>query len=332
MIRRPPRSTLFPYTTLFRSSEVQVATQEVRIGEIILFLQFPLFDGDARGAFVRGNVLHQIQDACGVADGPAEAGFLLAAFKEFNGEQQDGNLVGVQRDHALRVVSGAVVVFELKVGFDKSAIDSGAVGVIRVSFQEAFEIPDKGGAIAAGIVEGTLQFRLGIRLLRGTVVAGTNRVRGLRCGLLTLLGRRANRCRRGESQDTEEQQGKSRGGRPRGHAEIVNAEKEIVATPAIPACDERQSASARTGVYYVPLTRISPETVWTSTRPPPLPNRARSECFPCSSTTMGTSVRISPETASADRRKFAEGGTLICTPPEVVLRFQYPWSPGLPCT
>src|SRR5207244_2463388 len=84
--------------------------------------------------------------------------------------------------------------FELKVGFDKSAIDSGAVGVIRVSFQEAFEIPDKGGAIAAGIVEGTLQFRLGIRLLRGTVVAGTNRVRGLRRGLLTLLGRRPKRC------------------------------------------------------------------------------------------------------------------------------------------
>src|SRR5690348_17593091 len=26
MIRRPPRSTLFPYTTLFRSSEVKMAT------------------------------------------------------------------------------------------------------------------------------------------------------------------------------------------------------------------------------------------------------------------------------------------------------------------
>src|SRR5258706_11234992 len=28
MIRRPPRSTLFPYTTLFRSSSVQVAIRE----------------------------------------------------------------------------------------------------------------------------------------------------------------------------------------------------------------------------------------------------------------------------------------------------------------
>src|SRR2546425_7100750 len=36
MIRRPPRSTLFPYTTLFRSSEVAVESQEAR-GEIDYF-------------------------------------------------------------------------------------------------------------------------------------------------------------------------------------------------------------------------------------------------------------------------------------------------------
>src|SRR2546426_8596120 len=34
MIRRPPRSTLFPYTTLFRSFRVIVAEAEDRIGEI----------------------------------------------------------------------------------------------------------------------------------------------------------------------------------------------------------------------------------------------------------------------------------------------------------
>src|SRR5260370_29768913 len=33
MIRRPPRSTLFPYTTLFRSAAVQQAVNEVRIGD-----------------------------------------------------------------------------------------------------------------------------------------------------------------------------------------------------------------------------------------------------------------------------------------------------------
>src|SRR3712207_7670399 len=31
MIRRPPRSTLFPYTTLFRSSELQAAQMELLV-------------------------------------------------------------------------------------------------------------------------------------------------------------------------------------------------------------------------------------------------------------------------------------------------------------
>src|SRR3989442_15274966 len=30
MIRRPPRSTLFPYTTLFRSQHIQIRTVEMR--------------------------------------------------------------------------------------------------------------------------------------------------------------------------------------------------------------------------------------------------------------------------------------------------------------
>src|SRR5258708_13259232 len=32
MIRRPPRSTLFPYTTLFRSLEIQACTKHLRGG------------------------------------------------------------------------------------------------------------------------------------------------------------------------------------------------------------------------------------------------------------------------------------------------------------
>src|SRR2546422_4464255 len=35
MIRRPPRSTLFPYTTLFRSQEQQWAEAERRFREIV---------------------------------------------------------------------------------------------------------------------------------------------------------------------------------------------------------------------------------------------------------------------------------------------------------
>src|SRR2546430_1182342 len=34
MIRRPPRSTLFPYTTLFRSARQQVAVREVDLEDV----------------------------------------------------------------------------------------------------------------------------------------------------------------------------------------------------------------------------------------------------------------------------------------------------------
>src|SRR5256886_15748136 len=33
MIRRPPRSTLFPYTTLFRSLEQQVVLERIEVGD-----------------------------------------------------------------------------------------------------------------------------------------------------------------------------------------------------------------------------------------------------------------------------------------------------------
>src|SRR3712207_8963311 len=36
MIRRPPRSTLFPYTTLFRSKDAMLAEMLVRISERLL--------------------------------------------------------------------------------------------------------------------------------------------------------------------------------------------------------------------------------------------------------------------------------------------------------
>src|SRR2546429_6649249 len=35
MIRRPPRSTLFPYTTLFRSQEEEEAQEDRRVQELI---------------------------------------------------------------------------------------------------------------------------------------------------------------------------------------------------------------------------------------------------------------------------------------------------------
>src|SRR2546427_2149424 len=36
MIRRPPRSTLFPYTTLFRSSRIEAPVRAMGLGEVIV--------------------------------------------------------------------------------------------------------------------------------------------------------------------------------------------------------------------------------------------------------------------------------------------------------
>src|SRR5258708_21715319 len=50
MIRRPPRSTLFPYTTLFRSVGADVARAGVAVQQLALILlrqQLALVDADA---------------------------------------------------------------------------------------------------------------------------------------------------------------------------------------------------------------------------------------------------------------------------------------------
>src|SRR3712207_6959978 len=52
MIRRPPRSTLFPYTTLFRSGRGDLVAQSVALGEVL---------GGARG----GPLLREGQDRGG---------------------------------------------------------------------------------------------------------------------------------------------------------------------------------------------------------------------------------------------------------------------------
>src|SRR2546422_5165712 len=43
MIRRPPRSTLFPYTTLFRSLTLGSKVQQITLGEIRHVPGYPLF-------------------------------------------------------------------------------------------------------------------------------------------------------------------------------------------------------------------------------------------------------------------------------------------------
>src|SRR2546422_6241116 len=46
MIRRPPRSTLFPYTTLFRSRHEQGAAQGFDVGAVVLRQRERLVVGD----------------------------------------------------------------------------------------------------------------------------------------------------------------------------------------------------------------------------------------------------------------------------------------------
>ena len=68
MIRRPPRSTLFPYTTLFRSGDSPVSTYTLLIGSALtwpdgigytLFLATPLiFTGLAVSVAFRAGLLN----------------------------------------------------------------------------------------------------------------------------------------------------------------------------------------------------------------------------------------------------------------------------------
>src|SRR3712207_6993548 len=51
MIRRPPRSTLFPYTTLFRSTSERTTSQGADQGGLRVVLQAPMQDGLAFDPF-----------------------------------------------------------------------------------------------------------------------------------------------------------------------------------------------------------------------------------------------------------------------------------------
>src|SRR3712207_8805443 len=52
MIRRPPRSTLFPYTTLFRSQPVEDLPRGVPLGDLLELPGYPGERGGVGGAVV----------------------------------------------------------------------------------------------------------------------------------------------------------------------------------------------------------------------------------------------------------------------------------------
>src|SRR6266702_7289952 len=118
MIRRPPRSTLFPYTTLFRSptGEIEHADGAVVLVEHVGAVQRGV-DGDAGGRVADGECLHhrisgEVDDADGVvvavdddglraADGEAYGSGAGGDFgsHEEGGKVQDGDLAGSRLGH-----------------------------------------------------------------------------------------------------------------------------------------------------------------------------------------------------------------------------------------
>src|SRR3712207_8612865 len=58
MIRRPPRSTLFPYTTLFRSSVTQAFNTTTSMGRLTLnvLLSFAQFEREVTGERIRDKI------------------------------------------------------------------------------------------------------------------------------------------------------------------------------------------------------------------------------------------------------------------------------------
>src|SRR3712207_9505649 len=62
MIRRPPRSTLFPYTTLFRSPDRRVGQRDLHVGRHGHRLASDAGHGTVSLAFLRGISVDQGQD------------------------------------------------------------------------------------------------------------------------------------------------------------------------------------------------------------------------------------------------------------------------------
>src|SRR5256885_13490380 len=67
MIRRPPRSTLFPYTTLFRSLQKFIVGREIDARPKLLIISQPTWGVDVGAAAqIRGAILQLRDEGCAV--------------------------------------------------------------------------------------------------------------------------------------------------------------------------------------------------------------------------------------------------------------------------
>src|SRR3712207_2624289 len=169
MIRRPPRSTLFPYTTLFRSTTLEEARN---LGAIMLF-------GEKYGDLVRVVEVDGFsRELCGGSHvcGTAEIG----GFKILSNRKHGADLYpmeGITGREALHYLTGATEKAEEVSGALKVEIDAlpGAVGRLREELQETREAARqetlRQGLEGVGeLLEGARQVN-GTRVVTGQVVA-----------------------------------------------------------------------------------------------------------------------------------------------------------------
>src|SRR2546430_14179411 len=106
MIRRPPRSTLFPYTTLFRSAP-PVLVDEPRVGELGLRIEVAPAHPRVRGRGVEVEpVLLGVLAVVALGPGQAEDAFLedrVAAVPEREGETERLAIVAYAGEAVLEI-------------------------------------------------------------------------------------------------------------------------------------------------------------------------------------------------------------------------------------
>src|SRR5256885_14198823 len=136
MIRRPPRSTLFPYTTLFRSKELQVDTKgsfgglgiEITMPNNALTVVSPIEDTPAYRAGIKpGDMIIKI-------DGQFTKDMTLVdAVKKMRGPKGSKVILSVKREGVNQIFDVSLLREVIKIQSVKSKTLEKGYGYIRVT-------------------------------------------------------------------------------------------------------------------------------------------------------------------------------------------------------